>query len=187
MHRLCIELPAWLAARLAACGPLPDRESRMRFAVDLSRQNIERDTGGPFGAIVVESESGRVLAGGVNLVEHQGNAVLHAEVVAIMFAQRALGTHTLRRPDLPAFELVASSTPCAMCLGAVLWSGVAKLVCGARGADVEAIGFDEGPVFEASFAHLQARGIALERDVLRDEARRVLAAYRARGGKIYNR
>ena len=187
MFRLNIDLPDWLVARLSAAGPLGDGRARMQLAIDLSRENVQRNTGGPFGAIVVESESGRVLAGGVNLVEHQANAVLHAEIVAIMFAQRALGAWTLARAGLPAYELVSSSTPCAMCLGAVLWSGVSKLVCGARGADVEGIGFDEGPVFDASFDYLRARGVTIERDVLRDEARSVLAAYRAGGGTIYNR
>lgn len=187
MHRLSIDLPDWLAARLSACRPLGDRRARMQFAIDLSRENVERNTGGPFGAIIVETDTGRLLSGGVNLVEQQANAVLHAEIVAIMFAQRALAVWTLARADLPRYELVTSSTPCAMCLGAVLWSGVSSLVCGARGEDVQSIGFDEGPVFEASFDYLRARGVVMERDVLRAEARAVLAEYRAGGGTIYNR
>lgn len=187
MHRVSIDLPNWLAARLSASGPLRDRRARMQFAIDLSRENLERNTGGPFGAIIVETESGLLLSGGVNLVEHQANAVLHAEIVAIMFAQRTLAAWTLARTGLPRYELVTSSTPCAMCLGAVLWSGVSSLVCGARGEDVQAIGFDEGPVFEESFDYLRARGVAIVRDVMRDEARAVLTEYRTRGGTIYNR
>lgn len=187
MHRLSIDLPDWLIARLSSSGPLADRRARMQFAIDLSRENVERKTGGPFGAIIVETESGRLISGGVNLVEHQANAVLHAEIVAIMFAQRALAVWTLAQAGFPGYELVTSSTPCAMCLGAVLWSGVTSLVCGARGDDVERIGFDEGPVFEESFEYLRRRGVTIAHDVMRDEARVVLAAYQVRGGTIYNR
>ena len=55
---------------------------------------------------------------------------------------------TLRLPDwvedLLADEMVASTQPCAMCLGATPWSGIRRLVCGARDEDAEEIGFDEG-------------------------------------------
>lgn len=184
---LAVDLPEWMRARLARAGPLPDRDARMALAVELSRENVRRGTGGPFGAIVVETRSGRLLGAGVNLVEHRGNSVLHAEMVALMYAQRAAGSWTLAAPGLAPSELVSSSTPCAMCLGAVLWSGVSALVCGARAEDVRAIGFDEGPVFDRSFAYLQDRGVTIVRDLMRDAARAVLAEYQAAGGTIYNR
>ena len=184
---LTIELPAWLEAALATAGPLPDRDARMALAIDLSHQNVAHGTGGPFGAVVADGDTGQVVSAGVNLVEHRSNSVLHAEIVAIMFAQRAVGAWTLAAPGLPRYEVVSSSTPCAMCLGAVLWSGAAALVCGARPEDVRAIGFDEGPVFDGSFEYLRARGIDIVRDVRRAEAQAVLAEYQARGGTIYNR
>jgi tRNA(Arg) A34 adenosine deaminase TadA len=184
---LTIELPGWLTAKLAGAGPLPDVRARMAFAIELSRENAERGTGGPFGAVIADTETGRLVSGGVNLVEHQTNSVLHAEIVAIMFAERALGAWTLAKSGLHKYEIVTSSAPCAMCLGAVLWSGVAALICGARTEDVQAIGFDEGPVFDESFDYLQQRGVLIVRDVMREEARAALREYRARGGTIYNR
>ena len=184
---LKIELPGWLTARIASAGPLRDVRARMAFAIELSRENVEHGTGGPFGAVIVDTETGRLLSAGVNLVEQQMNSVLHAEVVAIMFAQRALGAWTLAGPGRHKYEVVTSSAPCAMCLGALLWSGAAALVCGARTEDVQAIGFDEGPVFDESFDYLQQRGVLIVRDVMREEARAVLREYRARGGTIYNR
>src|SRR5947207_4729259 len=45
------------------------------------------DLGGPFGAAVFETASGRLVAAGVNSVTRLQNCVLHAEVVAIMLAQ----------------------------------------------------------------------------------------------------
>jgi tRNA(Arg) A34 adenosine deaminase TadA len=73
-----------------------------------------------------------------------------------------------------------------MCLGAVLWSGVRAVLIGAARSDVVAHGFDEGPVFPESYAYLAERGIAVVRDVLRNEARAVLDLYAERNGVIYN-
>ena len=73
-----------------------------------------------------------------------------------------------------------------MCLGAALWSGVTRIVCGATREDALALGFDEGPVFDASWRYLEARGIEFAHGVLAREARAVLASYAARGGLIYN-
>ena len=184
---LKIELPGWLAEKLAGAGPLRDVRARMAFAIELSRANVEHGTGGPFGAVIADTETGRLLSGGVNLVEHQTNSVLHAEIVAIMFGQHALGAWTLAGPGRHKYEIVTSSAPCAMCLGAALWSGAAALVCGARTEDVQAIGFDEGPVFDESLDYLRQRGVVIVRDVMRDEARAVLRDYKTRGGTIYNR
>jgi tRNA(Arg) A34 adenosine deaminase TadA len=83
-------------------------------------------------------------------------------------------------------ELVSSTEPCAMCLGAVVWSGVRRLVCGARERDARAVGFDEGPKPEPWIGALAARGIAVLRDVGREASVRVLEQYAAQGGVIYN-
>jgi tRNA(Arg) A34 adenosine deaminase TadA len=74
-----------------------------------------------------------------------------------------------------------------MCLGAVHWSGVRRLVTGATRADASALGFDEGPVFPESYAYLERRGLQVKRGVLREEAAAVLARYLERGGLVYGR
>jgi len=84
------------------------------------------------------------------------------------------------------FELFTSCEPCAMCLGATLWSGVSRLVCGAAKDDAQAIGFDEGPVFKESYEHLEKQGVSVTKLVLREEAARVLQRY-GTSGMIYNR
>ena len=161
-------------------------EDRMRFVVELSRLNVRKGTGGPFGAAVFERETGRLLAPGVNLVVGSGCSVFHAEMVAIMVAQRVVGTFDLGGKDLPPYELVASTEPCAMCLGATPWSGVRHLVCGARDEDARAVGFDEGAKMAEWAGSLEDRGISVERSVLREEAVAVLREYAERGGEIYN-
>ena len=73
-----------------------------------------------------------------------------------------------------------------MCLGATLWSGVKRVVCGASRSDATRLQFEEGPVFPESWTYLEKRGITIVRNVLRDEARAVMELYRAKRGEIYN-
>ena len=74
-----------------------------------------------------------------------------------------------------------------MCLGAVLWSGLTRLVCGAGRQDALDLGFEEGPVFPESYRYLGRSGDANRSRLLAEEARAVLRLYQERNGQIYNR
>jgi tRNA(Arg) A34 adenosine deaminase TadA len=178
-----VTCPDWIDAVVDWERTYPTDEERMGLAIRLSLENVERGTGGPFGSAVFASDTGRVVAVGVNRVVALGNSVLHGETVALMMAEAVLGSYTLASPP---HELFTSCEPCAMCLGATLWSGVRRLVCGATGDDARAFDFDEGPVFPESFAYLGDRGVEVVREVMRVEARHVLDLYRRLGGPVYN-
>ena len=180
MEQLSITIPAFIDELVAAAGPTDSDEARMRLAIALSLSNVERG-GGPFGAVVFEGS--RVVAAGVNRVLDAGFSIAHAEVVALMRAQKALGADKARTPG--SLTLVTSTEPCCQCYGAVVWSGVDRLVCGANTDDAEAIGFDEGPKPKAWAEELEKRGIAVTQGVCRAEARAVLEEYARRGGPIY--
>src|SRR5918996_336014 len=183
---LVIGPPEWLHAAVDWRATHRSDEDRMRVVVELARQNVLRGGGGPFGAGVFESNGGQMVAAAVNSVTRLNNSVLHAETLAIMLAQARLGTYALGSARKKSYVLVTSCEPCAMCLGATLWSGVRELVCGAAKEDATAVGFDEGPVFAESWAYLERRGLRTARGVLRDQAVGVLELYRASGGAIYN-
>ncbi|MGH7504091.1 MAG: nucleoside deaminase, partial [Longimicrobiales bacterium] len=72
-----IACPSWVADSVDFDRSYDDDESRMRVAVGLARENVLRTTGGPFGAAIFESASGRLIAVGVNLVVPFSNAILH--------------------------------------------------------------------------------------------------------------
>jgi len=184
--RISLTLPDWVEDFVRQAGPCVTDADRMRLAIALSRRNVEHGTGGPFGAAVFDHAAAYPLAVGVNRVEPLANACAHAEVIALMAAQSRAGAYTLRQAGAPRRELFTSCAPCAMCLGAALWSGVTRIVCGATREDAMALGFDEGPVFAASWHYLQARGIEVVHGLLAGEARAVLDDYVARGGRIYN-
>lgn len=183
--RLC--LPDWVEEFVESSGSVyPSVEDRMRFAIELSRLNVQYRTGGPFGAGVFDQGTGELLAPGVNLVTLANCSVAHAEIVALTIAQQVSGSFDLGGSGRPHYELVTSTEPCAMCLGATPWSGVRGLVTGARGQDAEAIGFDEGSKPPDWSRSLEDRGISVTRDVLREEAGQILQEYAESGGEIYN-
>lgn len=184
---ITLRSPDWLVAlERRSKQAFPDVEERMDFVIGLSRKNIAVGAGGPFGAAVFNSDDGTLLSCGVNLVLDGRCSMLHAEIAAIIRAQIKTGTHDLSASGLPPFELVTSTEPCVMCFGAVTWSGIKRLVCGARREDAEYIGFDEGEKPLTWKEALENRGIEVLRDVLRNEAASVLKEYRKRGGRIYN-
>ncbi|MEM1179595.1 MAG: nucleoside deaminase [Acidobacteriota bacterium] len=182
---LVLQLPPWVDDVVAAAGDLSqaDDEGRMRLALELSRRSVA-EGGGPFGAVVYDQD-GRVIAPGVNLVVPAGASIAHAEVVALAIAQQVVGDYDLGRGDRE-LQLYTSTEPCAQCFGAVPWSGVKRLVCGAATEDAEEIGFDEGPKPERWAHALESRGIRVTCGVLREDARAILQAYAAGGGPIYN-
>jgi tRNA(Arg) A34 adenosine deaminase TadA len=180
-----IELPAWVEPFLKNWQvPLATISQRMQLAIALSEENANRETGGPFGAVVVREETGELVAVGINLVATAGLSMAHAEIVALSLAQAALGEWNLLHSG--RLQLVASCEPCSMCFGAMPWSGIKSLVCGARKKDAEAAGFDEGDRPDNWVRSLQRRGIVVQSGVLRAEAASVLAHYRDNGGVIYN-
>ena len=181
---IIIAVPAWLSSFEAAqTGSFLTSQARMTLAVELSRQNIIEGTGGPFGAAIFNLATGHLVAAGVNLVTSSNCSLAHAEMVAIARTQQRLGTWNLAAKG--QFELATSCAPCAMCLGAIPWSGVCSVVCGAHDTDARAIGFDEGAKPADWAGELQKRGIAVTQDVLREHAVAILRAYAAGGGTIY--
>ena len=200
-----VTLPAWALASWEDyfTRKYTTDEEMMSLAIHLSDRNITEGTGGPFGAAIFERHADNhatLVSIGMNRVVPLGNSTLHGETVAIQLAQRRLGSFTLMldenkedglfydeshdddekessTPRKRQFELFTSCEPCAMCLGATLWSGVSRIVCAATKDDAQSIGFDEGPVFEQSYEHLEKAGIQVTRNILREDAAKVLQRY----------
>jgi tRNA(Arg) A34 adenosine deaminase TadA len=181
-----VEYPDWVQSVVDFERRYDNDMNKMRVAITVSRENVERGTGGPFGAAIFERDSGKLVAVGMNSVVRLNNSALHGEMVAFMMAQQRVGSFALSGPGLPVHELFTSCEPCAMCLGGTLWSGVKRVVYGAGREDASRLNFEEGPVFPESYKYLEDRGISIQRNLLRDEAKAVLELYRAKSGKIYN-
>jgi tRNA(Arg) A34 adenosine deaminase TadA len=191
-RRFVIDLPAWVADELADVPDvLPTHEDRMALVHRLAARNFVEGNGGPFAAIVVERETGRIVSVGVNVVLASGVSAAHAEVVALGLAQARLGTWDLGGTGLAAHELVVNWRPCVQCYGAALWSGVTSLVVAGSGPELEEItSFDEGPMVADWAEQFEARGISVLDGVLREQAIAVFRDYAAHAaaGKahVYN-
>eukprot|EP00980_Cylindrotheca_fusiformis_P009316 scaffold2044_cov206-Cylindrotheca_fusiformis.AAC.8 len=183
-----ISLPEWALAYQESLKDttFSSPEEMMAVAVELSKQNVARKTGGPFGTAIFEVENGigKLFSIGINQVVPLANSTLHGEIVAIQMAQRKLQGFSLKTDSSKEYHLYTSCEPCCMCLGGTLWSGVSKMVCAATKKDAEAIGFNEGPVFPESYKALEEAGVKVVRNVLQKEGAAVLQKY-GREGVIY--
>src|SRR5882672_4171624 len=100
-----IEYPDWVASVVNWNRRYSSDEERMRLAIDVARENVNRGTGGPFGAAIFEADSGRLVAVGMNSVVRYNNCTLHGEMVAFMMAQQRVGSFTLKAANMPVHEL----------------------------------------------------------------------------------
>lgn len=166
----------------------------MTFVLKLAEWNISQpadgEPGGPFAAAIFDSHSHELISIGVNQVVPANCSLAHAEAVAIALAQQQLATHDLSSVGNRTYEMFASGQPCVQCFGMTWWSGIQRLVIGARASDIESIaGFDEGPIPADWQSLLSDRGplppVAVVTDVCRKEARRLLQNYVDIGGTNY--
>lgn len=184
---ISLSLPDWFdGIGQPLVFPANDTKAAMQLAIYLSRANVTHQTGGPFGALVVQMNEGRVISAAVNCVEAQSCSSAHAEIMALSLAQKARKTWNLAETDESPLTLITSCEPCAMCWGAIPWSGVKTIVCGANKYDAELAGFDEGARPSTWIEDLNARGIEVLTGVLREEAASVLMYYAQSGQTIYN-
>lgn len=84
----------------------------MKKAKQNAQQGIEKQEGGPFGAVIVDKK-GNIIANGNNKVLKEKDPTAHAEIVAIREACKKLNTE-----NLSEYILYTSCEPCPMCLSA---------------------------------------------------------------------
>jgi tRNA(Arg) A34 adenosine deaminase TadA len=148
----------------------------LRRAVALSKERMEANLGGPFGAVIVRN--GRIIAEGWNEVTSAFDPTAHAEVTAIRRACRAVGDFALE-----GATLYSSCEPCPMCLGAIYWARIGRLVYANTRDDAAAIGFDDAFLYEEMPKHPLRRALSTTHRPL-DDARAVFDLWRAKLDKI---
>lgn len=113
----------------------------MKRAIELARQGMNRNDGGPFGCVIVKD--GKILAEGSNRVTSDNDPTAHAEVVAIRKACRELGNF-----QLTGCDLYTTCEPCPMCLGAIYWARPDRIFYAANRADAANAGFDDDFIYK---------------------------------------
>ena len=147
------------AALAQLSGPGSDADVRfMRMAIEEARQGDF-----PFGAVIVRD--GAVIARGRNLGRTTSDPTAHGEMVAI---RRGLADHG--PAALRGSTLYTSGESCAMCMGAILWCHMARLVFAASIAQL-ATKIDQIMLTDADIAaKAQFAPISITGGVLADEA-----------------
>jgi tRNA(adenine34) deaminase len=128
---------AMIPAAFSAAAPQAEAEA-IPMPADLEDERLMREALAlaaeadfPFGAVIVRD--GKILARGLNLGKRTHDPTAHGEMVAI---RRFLADHN---PEaLKGTVLYTSGEPCAMCMGAIVWCGIARVVYAASIAEIEA-------------------------------------------------
>ena len=152
-----------------------DREFMMR-AIDLAREGVDHDLGGPFGCVIVKD--GRIVGEGCNQVTSTNDPTAHAEIVAIREACRELNSF-----QLDGCTIYTSCEPCPMCLGAIYWARPAKLFVAASRDDAAAAGFDDEFLYTEFERPNEQRQLRME-PLLREESQAVFKLWIEKPDKI---
>lgn len=145
-------------------------------AVELSRNGMNNNEGGPFGAIIVKD--GKVVGKGNNRVTSSNDPTAHAEVVAIRDACKNLNSF-----QLDDCILYTSCEPCPMCLGAIYWARPSKVFYANTREDAAAIGFDDDFIYEEINVSMDDRKIPFEQ-LGREEALKVFKEWQSKVDKL---
>ncbi|NLV18828.1 MAG: nucleoside deaminase [Bacteroidetes bacterium] len=112
----------------------------LKRAIEIAGEGVVKGNG-PFGAVIVRDN--KIIAEAENSVILSHDPTAHAEINAIRKTAAILETH-----DLSDCVLYSSCEPCPMCLGAIYWSGIRKIVYASRRSDAENAGFRDSMIYD---------------------------------------
>ncbi len=148
----------------------------MQEAIALAVENVKQGRGGPFAALVVEGEA--VLARGANVVTTTHDPTAHAEVMAIRNACAVRGDF-----QLAGCTLYTTCAPCPMCLGAIYWARLDRVVYGCTHDDAATAGFDDAFIYKEIDCPPTERRIPMT-SIMRNEAQRTFDAWRRYADRV---
>jgi tRNA(Arg) A34 adenosine deaminase TadA len=141
----------------------------LRRAITLSEEAKARGKH-PFGALVVGADDAVTATAGNAFGWPDGDCTGHAELIAVREASRRIPP-----AQLALATLYTSAEPCAMCAGAIYWSGISRVVYALSETRLLALTGDhsENPTLSLPCREVFARGqraIVVVGPLLEDEA-----------------
>ncbi len=149
----------------------------MQIAKQNADNGIEKQEGGPFGAVIVD-EKGIIIANGNNRVLKNNDPTAHAEIVAIRNACEKLGTY-----DLSGCTLYTSCEPCPMCLSAIIWANIKTVYFGNTKKDAAEIGFRDDMIYK--YLEGKQNDLLDLKQIDREECIKTFEKYKKENGIIY--
>ncbi len=147
----------------------------IKLAIEFSQKGMDSGSGGPFGCVIVKD--GEVVGHGYNEVTSTNDPTAHAEIVAIRNACKKLDSF-----QLEGCVLYTSCEPCPMCLGAIYWARLDRIVYACSSEDAAAIGFDDDFIYKEIPLLPAERQIKTEQ-LLREEGITVMEIWKTKADK----
>ncbi len=113
----------------------------LQMAIAMAEDNVKENQGGPFGAVIVKE--GQVIGRGINRVTQTNDPTAHAEITAIRDACNQAGDFRL-----DGSVIYSSCEPCPMCLGAIYWARISRIVFASSNVDAAEAGFDDSFIYK---------------------------------------
>ena len=121
-------------------GQKEDDEFYMKKTIQLAESAVDNGQG-PIASIIVKD--GKIIGQGFNEIRKRKNPTAHAEMVAI---EDACNKASSMKP-LQGATIYTNCQPCPMCLGALYWSKIGRIVYANSCDDTENYGFDDKKMF----------------------------------------
>ena len=153
-----------------------DDRKFMTRAIELAREGMDANSGGPFGCVVVKD--GEIIGEGNNRVTSANDPTAHAEVVAVRSACTTLETF-----QLDGCSIYTSCEPCPMCLGAIYWARPEKVFYACTREDAAAVGFDDDFIYDELAKPIDERKRVLI-NLLREEGVALFRDWSAKTDKV---
>ena len=132
----------------------PDDHFFLQQAIDLAIQSAN-EKGGPFGAVIVQN--GTIIGRGYNQVTENCDPSAHAEIIAIRNACKTINNYRLEN-----CIIYASCEPCPMCMSAIYWAHIPKVIYAATSQQAALAGFDDRFIYDELGKPYQQRSISIE-------------------------
>lgn len=146
----------------------------MQRAIDIARQEMRENGAAPFAAVIVKD--GKIVGEGVNQVVNANDPTSHGEIEAIRDAGRNLGSW-----ELSGATLYTTCEPCEMCVAAMYWARIDRMVYAATLKDCADIGLDTAPLTKMVRSDLPDRDLPA-RQTMHAESRAVLKEWASAAG-----
>jgi tRNA(Arg) A34 adenosine deaminase TadA len=150
--------PCALVLKFRMARPKPGRttrilrdEARIRALYRFTARTLNTARPVPFGALIVETRTGKLLMQATNAVMRENDPSSHAEVRTVRLACKKL-----KRPSLAGYTMYSTCEPCPMCMANALWARLDRVVYGATIADASRHCFQ---------IHIPARQVARRSDM----------------------
>ena len=138
-----------------ACANVDARDEELiSAAISMAHASMLENNGGPFGALIVRD--GEIIGRGTNLVTSTMDPTAHAEMVAIRDACSKIGHFSLK-----GATIYTSCEPCPMCLAAIYWARIERVVYACSRTDAAEMGFDDDHIYRQLPLAVEERDIPM--------------------------